>query len=567
MARRGRKGRGGGAKAKQPGSSLTRALVKLVFLALIVGAGYCVTWARGGGGNAVLTEAVVSTEAAAAAVDSVSCETDGTCPAMSSNEVAALRAHYANNITNVDLSHVFLQSGARATLDVGAGADNGEAALTPADLMESIPYANFLLDEPFYGEERPMGAKFRSFWRRELEMRWDDGTEEGTYSGVIEAMGFTATNTYTTHTFIFFDRTLPRGEQEVVRYEMEDDSHLYIIDPEPSDARARSSDDYAEVKREQTYMRKYYAEHGKPWLQHYPRALPVLNMWPATRVGQTHAVTSRRSFFRCDPNEPSNSLETCRDTAPVSIELKAVSTAPRVFVVEDLLSEFECEYVKKLGQKIITRSTVGTAKNGFESQTRTSQTAWIKRSHSSVIDQIFARAADVLGVHNEIMQHDTNAEHLQVVRYVKNQQYMPHHDFGYSKGHGQRILTLLLYIDIPEEGGGTSFPKAYGGRGLEVRPPKGSGVLFYSMTGDGNADDDSLHSGMKVLKGKKWICNMVRARVGLHPLLPLGGPLLSAPPCLHTYTSPPPPPSLSLSLSLSLSQWVWDPKLKDTLPV
>ena len=59
--------------------------------------------------------------------------------------------------------------------------------------------------------------------------------------------------------------------------------------------------------------------------------------------------------------------------------------------------------------------------------------------------------------------------------------YTPHHDFGYTGKPEQRFLTLLLYIEVPAEGGATSFPKAHGGRGMKVKPPRGAGVLFYSM--------------------------------------------------------------------------------------
>lgn len=45
-------------------------------------------------------------------------------------------------------------------------------------------------------------------------------------------------------------------------------------------------------------------------------------------------------------------------------------------------------------------------------------------------------------------------------------------------------------------------------RAQQVNPPKGSGLLFYSMLPDGNSDDLSLHAGMPVAKGTKWICNL-----------------------------------------------------------
>ena len=100
-----------------------------------------------------------------------------------------------------------------------------------------------------------------------------------------------------------------------------------------------------------------------------------------------------------------------------------------------------------------------------------------------------------------------HAEALQVVRYEVGQTYLPHLDFE-AGSTSSRILTLLLYVSPPESGGHTSFPKADGGRGLRILPPKGSGLLFYSMLPDGNGDALSLHSGERVVQGSKWVCNL-----------------------------------------------------------
>ena len=69
---------------------------------------------------------------------------------------------------------------------------------------------------------------------------------------------------------------------------------------------------------------------------------------------------------------------------------------------------------------------------------------------------------------------------------------------------------LLVFIEIPEEGGYESFPKAYGGRGMKVKPPKrGGALLFYNMLPDGNGDDLSLHGGRMVeSEDEKWVCNL-----------------------------------------------------------
>lgn len=95
-----------------------------------------------------------------------------------------------------------------------------------------------------------MGARFRNFYKVELTMWWDDGTEKGVYSGFISPNGNTATNTYTTHTFIFRNKNT---DEVVERYpidffwiklaltcmfcsvKMVEDRHLYFLGPAKSD--------------------------------------------------------------------------------------------------------------------------------------------------------------------------------------------------------------------------------------------------------------------------------------------------------------------------------------------
>lgn len=113
------------------------------------------------------------------------------------------------------------------------------------------------------------------------------------------------------------------------------------------------------------------------------------------------------------------------------------------------------------------------------------------------------RFADVLHVSDSDFLFA--AEHLQVVRYKKNQQYAPHYDYS---GSVDRMATLLVYIDPPDSGGGTSFPRAFNDRGLKLVPKRGSAVLFYSRLDDGNLDELALHAGMPVIAGTKRVCNV-----------------------------------------------------------
>ena len=107
------------------------------------------------------------------------------------------------------------------------------------------------------------------------------------------------------------------------------------------------------------------------------------------------------------------------------------------------------------------------------------------------------------------------AEALQLVHYDVGQEYTAHHDFGYAdfsrKDQPARFATLLLYLNEPEEGGATQFPRYINAdtrSGLHVEPKVGKAVLFYSQLPDGNMDDWSHHAALPVRKGEKWLMNL-----------------------------------------------------------
>ena len=64
---------------------------------------------------------------------------------------------------------------------------------------------------------------------------------------------------------------------------------------------------------------------------------------------------------------------------------------------------------------------------------------------------------------------------------------------------GNRVATVLTYLQAPEDGGATVFPRA----GMMVPAEKGTAVLFWSMTPDMELDFQSLHGGMPVVSGTK----------------------------------------------------------------
>jgi len=184
-----------------------------------------------------------------------------------------------------------------------------------------------------------------------------------------------------------------------------------------------------------------------------------------------------------------------------------VHEEPRVVIFEDFLQPLEIEQLIETAQSKLKQALVSAAKSGVESPGRTGRNCWIPHRYNAVIEALSLRVADVVGMPLE------HAESLQVVHYEQNQQYAPHFDAwdaATERGQrcmvhgGQRLITCLMYLNEPAEGGGTSFPNL----DLEVRAKRGRMLLFQNCYQKSTVrHPDSLHGGMPVLEGEKWACN------------------------------------------------------------
>lgn len=104
-----------------------------------------------------------------------------------------------------------------------------------------------------------------------------------------------------------------------------------------------------------------------------------------------------------------------------------------------------------------------------------------------------------------------HAEHLVVLRYEPGQEYRPHRDYRPPSSierdrpeAGNRMRTICAYLNTVEAGGQTEFPVA----GLRVEPRPGRAVVFENLHPDGSPDPDSLHAGLPVERGEKWLATL-----------------------------------------------------------
>jgi len=180
---------------------------------------------------------------------------------------------------------------------------------------------------------------------------------------------------------------------------------------------------------------------------------------------------------------------------------------PVVCVFEDFLAEEEIQALLAAAKPKLKQALVSAGQTGVESAGRSGSNCWIPLGLNPVIEELSLRVAEVVGIGLEY------AESLQVVHYAETQEYAPHYDAwdaGTERGQrcmakgGQRMVTCLLYLNEPEEGGGTSFPNL----DMEVRARKGRMLLFHNCHPNSVIrHPDSLHGGMPVLSGEKWACN------------------------------------------------------------
>jgi len=101
-------------------------------------------------------------------------------------------------------------------------------------------------------------------------------------------------------------------------------------------------------------------------------------------------------------------------------------------------------------------------------------------------------------------------ETMQGQRYAPGQQFRAHCDWfsedqpywpAMQQCGGQRTWTTMIYLNDVEEGGATWFPLA----GLRVNPKRGLLLAWNNMNPDGSPNDNTLHEGVAVMKGTKYI--------------------------------------------------------------
>jgi len=102
------------------------------------------------------------------------------------------------------------------------------------------------------------------------------------------------------------------------------------------------------------------------------------------------------------------------------------------------------------------------------------------------------------------------SEPVQGQRYAPGQEFKPHTDTFEPGGYdfylhtaetGQRTWTAMIYLNEPEDGGATRFKTI----GKTIQPETGKLLAWNNLLPDGRPNPATLHQGMKVRRGTKYI--------------------------------------------------------------
>lgn len=188
------------------------------------------------------------------------------------------------------------------------------------------------------------------------------------------------------------------------------------------------------------------------------------------------------------------------------VQVLFACASPRIVLFGNVLSEAECDELMAQSRSKLTRSeVVDPATGSFKlDKARTSEGTHFNRAETPLVDRLEQRVAELTGIPLE------NQEPLQILHYGIGGEYEPHYDYFSEdsigeakqlKNGGQRVATLVMYLNDVEAGGATLFPQL----GIETKPRKGCAVYFENVNEQGEIDPRTLHAGAPVGKGEKWI--------------------------------------------------------------
>lgn len=168
--------------------------------------------------------------------------------------------------------------------------------------------------------------------------------------------------------------------------------------------------------------------------------------------------------------------------------------------IDNFLSNEECDELIKRSEDKLTDSTVGLNGEAKIDDSRKSKTYSL--CNCVPFEQgIRKKVVEYLGI------EDKKLEAIQLQKYEVGGYFNEHHDafegenlYRFGLASGNRVATLMVFLN-DNSTGATHFPRL----NQQYLPKKGMALYWDNLNKDGSINRDSLHAGLEVTEGKKYI--------------------------------------------------------------
>jgi prolyl 4-hydroxylase len=179
---------------------------------------------------------------------------------------------------------------------------------------------------------------------------------------------------------------------------------------------------------------------------------------------------------------------------------------PPLLTASRILPAALCEYLIGIAAPLLQRAEVNDALGQAQvHEMRTNSHARFGITNTDVIGVLAARrVSQIIGEPFE------NQEDTMILRYLPGEAYDDHYDFVDPRVpqfqreleiQGQRIATVLIYLNEDYLGGETEFPEL----GWRYRGSQGDALAWRNVTAAGLPDTRTLHAGRPPASGEKWL--------------------------------------------------------------
>lgn len=192
------------------------------------------------------------------------------------------------------------------------------------------------------------------------------------------------------------------------------------------------------------------------------------------------------------------------DCAP---PVEILSPSPRIVACKGLLDQSLCAWLRERARGRLSPARVYefSTGHGREDPSRSNRVTEFGAVETDVaIAAVRRRLSAFTG------QPQAHMEPLNVLHYAPGQRFVRHHDF-FDPDHplsarmiaegGQRVCTILVYLNDDFDGAETDFPAI----GLRWRGETGDAIAFDNVDPEGRPDRRTLHAGLSPTRGEKWL--------------------------------------------------------------